>query len=159
MRFNGLLAVVGDVYAFANFVQQFTIGPVPFFIALNLSFDARISLYATAESPAGDPLNISFVPSKTGLGIVFTFEIALSLGVGLSGVLAASLRGSGQISTYIGLISCEEEIGSGTRHVVVSAGLSADLVLQALIFKWSGNIWSEDWPALFTITGNPQTTA
>lgn len=110
MRFNGLLAVVGDVYAFANFVQQFTIGPVPFFIALNLSFDARISLYATAESPAGDPLNISFVPSKTGLGIVFTFEIALSLGVGLSGVLAASLRGSGQISTYIGLISCEEEI-------------------------------------------------
>lgn len=149
MRFNGLLAVVGDVYAFANFVQQFTIGPVPFFIALNLSFDARISLYATAESPAGDPLNISFVPSKTGLGIVFTFEIALSLGVGLSGVLAASLRGSGQISTYIGLISCEEEIGSGTRHVVVSAGLSADLVLQALIFKWSGNIWSEDWPALY----------
>lgn len=69
--------------------------------------------------------------------------------MGLSGVLAASLRGSGQISTYIGLISCEEEIGSGTRHVVVSAGLSADLVLQALIFKWSGNIWSEDWPALY----------
>lgn len=149
MKFTGVMAAIVDAYAFAHLCQQFTIGPVPFFIALNISLDTRLlSLYASCESPAGDPLKISLVPSATGAGIVATFAISPSIGLGLDGVLAVSLCGTGQISTYIGLISCETTL-SGPRHVVVSASLSLDLVLQALIFKWSGNIWSEDWPRLY----------
>lgn len=149
MKFTGVMAAIIDAYAFAHLCQQFTIGPVPFFIALNISLDTRLlSLYASCESPAGDPLNISLVPSATGAGIVATFAISPSIGLGLDGVLAVSLCGTGQISTYIGLISCETTL-SGPRHFVVSASLSLDLVLQALIFKWSGNIWSEDWPRLY----------
>lgn len=149
MKFTGVMAAIVDAYAFAHLCQQFTIGPVPFFIALNISLDTRLlSLYASFESPAGDPLKISLVPSATGAGFVATFAISPSIGLGLDGVLAVSLCGTGQISTYIGLISCETTL-SGPRHVVVSASLSLDLVLQALIFKWSGNIWSEDWPRLY----------
>lgn len=150
MKFTGVMAAIVDAYAFAHLCQQFTIGPVPFFIALNISLDTRLlSLYASCESPAGDPLKISLVPSATGAGFVATFAISPSIGLGLDGVLAVSLCGTGQISTYIGLISCETTTLSGPRHVVVSASLSLDLVLQALIFKWSGNIWSEDWPRLY----------
>lgn len=150
MKFAGVMAAIVDAYAFAHLCQQFTIGPVPFFIALNISLDTRLlSLYASCESPAGDPLKISLVPSATGAGFVATFAISPSIGLGLDGVLAVSLCGTGQISTYIGLISCETTTLSGPRHVVVSASLSLDLVLQALIFKWSGNIWSEDWPRLY----------
>ena len=149
MKFAGVMAAIVDAYAFAHLCQQFTIGPVPFFIALNISLDTRLlSLYASCESPAGDPLKISLVPSATGAGFVATFAISPSIGLGLDGVLAVSLCGTGQISTYIGLISCETTLSS-PRHVVVSASLSLDLVLQALIFKWSGNIWSEDWPRLY----------
>ena len=149
-KFTGVMAAIVDAYAFAHLCQQFTIGPVPFFIALNISLDTRLlSLYASCESPAGDPLKISLVPSATGAGFVATFAISPSIGLGLDGVLAVSLCGTGQISTYIGLISCETTTLSGPRHVVVSASLSLDLVLQALIFKWSGNIWSEDWPRLY----------
>lgn len=148
-KFTGVMAAIIDAYAFAHLCQQFTIGPVPFFIALNISLDTRLlSLYASCESPAGDPLKISLVPSATGAGIVATFAISPSIGLGLDGVLAVSLCGTGQISTYIGLISCETTLSS-PRHVVVSASLSLDLVLQAFIFKWSGNIWSEDWPRLY----------
>lgn len=150
MKFAGVMAAIVDAYAFAHLCQQFTIGPVPFFIALNISLDTRLlSLYASCESPAGDPLKISLVPSATGAGFVATFAISPSIGLGLDGVLAVSLCGTGQISTYIGLISCETTLSSPRRHVVVSASLSLDLVLQALIFKWSGNIWSEDWPRLY----------
>lgn len=149
MKFTGVMAAIVDAYAFAHLCQQFTIGPVPFFIALNISLDTRLlSLYASCESPAGDPLKISLVPSATGAGFVATFAISPSIGLGLDGMLAVSLCGTGQISTYIGLISCETTLSS-PRHFVVSASLSLDLVLQALIFKWSGNIWSEDWPRLY----------
>lgn len=148
MKFTGVLAAIADAYAFVHLCQQFTIGPVPFFIALNLSLDARLSLYASCESPTGDPLNVSLVPSATGAGFVTTFAISPSIGIGIDGVLAASVCGTGQISAYVGLISCETTM-SAPRHVVVSASLSLDLVLQALIFKWSGNIWAEDWPRLY----------
>ena len=61
------MAAIVDAYAFAHLCQQFTIGPVPFFIALNISLDTRLlSLYASCESPAGDPLKISLVPSARG---------------------------------------------------------------------------------------------
>lgn len=149
-NFIGQAAAIFDLYMFVSLVEQMTIGPVPVFIGLNVSLDARLSFYATIESPKGEPLNIDLVPEKTGIAIVLNVEIALSLGVGISGVLSASLRGAGSISMYFALLEATEDIVPGApRHVVIGAGIEVAIVLQAYIFKWSGKIWSTDWPRLY----------
>lgn len=145
--FIGKAGLVFDAYMFLTLTEQLTIGPVPVFISLNLSFDARFSAYGTIQAPPDNFLAISYVPSGTGIAMVLTFEAALSIGVGLSGFLSASIRGSGSISFYIALI--EATAVSGPRHVVASAGLEADVVIQLLVFKWSGKIWSEDYPCFY----------
>lgn len=150
IKFMGQAAAIFDLYMYVSLVEQLTIGPVPFFIGINVSLDARLSFYATIESPKGEPLDIDLVPEKTGIAIVVNVELALSLGVGLSGVISASLRGAGSLSMYFALLEATEDIVPGApRHVVIGAGIEVAIVLQALVFKWSGKIWSTDWPRLY----------
>ena len=67
-------------------------------------------------------------------------EIALSLGVGISGVLSASLRGAGSISMYFALLEATEDIVPGApRHVVIHR-LTGDGAKRDLLAPlWSGD--------------------
>lgn len=146
-RFVGQAALVGDVAMYVTLLEQFTIYMVPCFVMFNFMLDARISGHGTIESPPGDPKNISFAPAKTGIGVVFTIEAALSVGVGVAQVLCVSVRGSACISLYVGLI--EATSVTGKRHVVAGGALEVDLVAQALVFSWTGKLWSAENPRLY----------
>lgn len=146
-KWTGQAGLIFDAYVFASAVEQLTIGPVPFFISITLSLDGRLALYAGVEAPAFNFKAISFAPSSSGIALVLTLGIALSIGLGISGFISAALRGSGSITMYVGII--EPDVVDAPGHVVISAALSADVVLQALMFKWSGKIWGESWPCVY----------
>lgn len=147
-QFEGVLAAVFDAYGYASFTETFTVGPVPLFVTLNLSLDLCFSLYNTFTSPEGKPLDVTLQKSATGAAVVLTPQISVSLGVGLSGFLAASFVGSGYLSFYTALLEADITY-KGPRHFVIGGGFSLSLVLQAAIYKWSGSIWSINDPRLY----------
>lgn len=146
-KWLGQAAFIVDLYAFATLVEQLSIGPVPCFISLSFTADARMAAFAATESPAFNVAAACFSADNSGVAVVITLGIALTIGLGISGVISAGVRGSGSISMYLGII--EPKVPDNHRHLVVSAALSADVVLQALMFSWSGKIWGENWPCVY----------
>lgn len=146
-KWLGQMAGIIDLYAYASLVEQLAIGPVPCFVSLMFSADARLAMSVAIEAPPFHPTAVEFSNDNSGVAAVITLGIALSIGLGIAGAISASLRGSGSITMYIGLFEPKEPDAS--VHLVVSAAISADVVLQALMFSWSGKIWGENWPSLY----------
>lgn len=145
-KWLGQMAGIIDLYAYASLVEQLAIGPVPCFVSLMFSADARLAMSVAIEAPPFHPTAVEFSNDNSGVAAVITLGIALSIGVGIAGAISASLRGSGSITMYLGIF--EPKVPDAPLHFVVSAALSADVVLQALMFSWSGKIWGENWPCL-----------
>lgn len=139
---NGSLNGIVQAGLDATFKWQTTIGPVPVFVMLQPGLEAKVALVCGVKTNSANPFDLSFDFSKAQASFTFNISIALTVGVGIAGVVSIGLRGSGYISIYTGYELLGYKAGYPLPRFVAGYGLSADLVLQAFIFKWSGNIWS-----------------
>lgn len=139
---NGSLNGIVQASLSASFKWQTTIGPVPVFVLLEPGLEAKIALICGAKTNSANPLDLSYDFSKAQASFTFNISIALTVGIGIAGVVSIGLRGSGYITIYTGFEMLGYKAGYPLPRFVAGYGLSADLVLQAFLFKWSGNLWS-----------------
>ena len=156
---GSLNAVVG-----ANVDGKWTIQMIIVTVPIFISFDACAEIDAGmrfAMQTYGKSLNelfdnMTYDADDSTVAITTTIEIGLSLGVGVAGVLSVYVRGSGYITMNVAFYQGNPDAKS--PRLTVGVGLEAKVGVQLLLFKWSGPIWSEDWPSVYD-SANPAKSA
>lgn len=118
-----------------TFTARTTVGPVPLFLTFKLSLGGKVSASIGVETIDFKTIDI---PKTSGLGYTTTISIALTLGAGVPGVASAGLRGSGYLVFYVSFLDTSGKV----PHMVAGFGLAADVVVQMLLFTWTGKLWS-----------------
>lgn len=140
---NGSLNGIVEASLGAAFQWQTMIGPVPLFVILAPEMSLKFTLLCGTKTRSANPLDMTFDFSRAQIALTFSISIALTVGIGLASVASIGLRGSGYITMYAGFFEMKGYMeGYPLPRLIAGYGLSADVVVQALIFKWSGNIWS-----------------
>lgn len=131
--------------------EQFGVGPIPCFVGFNfvanLCVQAIIGFYA---KDALSPGTYDWDYTNTGATATLTLAPSVTLGVGIAGVASASIRGSLALTMYAGLtpmpgLDIDEY---PLPHYIIGASGQADVMIQMLLFKWSGKFWSFSVPHL-----------
>ncbi len=141
---QGLFQVKTDLV----WTEQITLGPVPFIIVINPWVLTKIAMgigCKTHGSGADFFKNLDFDFSKTAVSFTIQVGLALTLGVGIAGVMSAGMRGAASITLFIGYEKAE---GKQLPRLRVGANADVDVVLQFLMFKWTGKVWSYSNPTI-----------
>lgn len=118
-----------------TFTARTTVGPVPLFLTFALKLGGKVSASIGVETIDFKTIDI---PQTSGLAFTVTISVALTLGVGAPGVASVGLRGSGFITSYVSFLDTSGKV----PHLIVGFGLAADIVVQMLLFTWTGKLWS-----------------
>ncbi len=141
----------GIVFQFSlggSFTMTAVVGPVPVFAGVGATASAKIAgqLGMISKSPSLiEDWNFDY--TQTQLSGTITIELEISAGVGFSGLASVGLRGSGYLSYYLGIEAAHAD--RPLPHHVVAGGVQVDVVVQLVIFKWSGKLWGIDDPSLY----------
>ena len=131
-----------------NWTEQFTLGPVPFFLNVNPWVLAKLALAVGAHthgSGAAFFKNISLDYSNTSGSFTIQIGLAVTFGAGVAGVASSAVRGAASLTLFIGY---EKADGHQLPRLRVGADVDVDVILQFVLFKWTTKAWSGSWPAL-----------
>lgn len=131
-----------------NWTEQFTLGPVPFFLNVNPWVLAKLALAAGAHthgSGAAFFKNISLDYSNTSGSFTIQIGLAVTFGAGVAGVASSAVRGAASLTLFIGY---EKADGHQLPRLRVGADVDVDVILQFIMFKWTTKAWSGSWPTL-----------
>lgn len=131
-----------------NWTEQFTLGPVPFFLNVNPWVLAKLALAVGAHthgSGAAFFKNISLDYSNTSGSFTIQIGLAVTFGAGVAGVASSAVRGAASLTLFIGY---EKADGHQLPRLRVGADVDVDVILQFVMFKWTTKAWSGSWPTL-----------
>ena len=131
-----------------NWTEQFTLGPVPFFLNVNPWVLAKLALAVGAHthgSGAAFFKNISLDYSNTSGSFTIQIGLAVTFGAGVAGVASSAVRGAASLTLFIGY---EKADGHQLPRLRVGADVDVDVILQFIMFKWTTKAWSGSWPTL-----------
>lgn len=131
-----------------NWTEQFTLGPVPFFLNVNPWVLAKLALAVGAHthgSSAAFFKNISLDYSNTSGSFTIQIGLAVTFGAGVAGVASSAVRGAASLTLFIGY---EKADGHQLPRLRVGADVDVDVILQFIMFKWTTKAWSGSWPTL-----------
>ena len=131
-----------------NWTEQFTLGPVPFFLNVNPWVLAKLALAVGAHthgSGAAFFKNISLDYSNTSGSFTIQIGLAVTFGAGVAGVASSAVRGAASLTVFIGY---EKADGHPLPRLRVGADVDVDVILQFVMFKWTTKAWSGSWPTL-----------
>lgn len=131
-----------------NWTEQFTLGPVPFFLNVNPWVLAKLALAVGAHthgSGAAFFKNISLDYSNTSGSFTIQIGLAVTFGAGVAGVASSAVRGAASLTLFIGY---EKANGHQLPRLRVGADVDVDVILQFVMFKWTTKAWSGSWPTL-----------
>lgn len=131
-----------------NWTEQFTLGPVPFFLNVNPWVLAKLALAVGAHthgSGAAFFKNISLDYSNTSGSFTIQIGLAVTFGAGVAGVASSAVRGAASLTLFIGY---ERADGHQLPRLRVGADVDVDVILQFIMFKWTTKAWSGSWPTL-----------
>ena len=131
-----------------NWTEQFTLGPVPFFLNVNPWVLAKLALAVGAHthgSGAAFFKNISLDYSNTSGSFTIQIGLAVTFGAGVAGVASSAVRGAASLTLFIGY---EKADGHQLPRLRVGADVDVDVMLQFVMFKWTTKAWSGSWPTL-----------
>lgn len=129
-----------------SFTASAVVGPVPVFIKLGASAAAKLAGQIGMIS-RGLFSDWNFDYTQTQISGTITIELEVIAGVGISGLASIGLRGAGYLSYYMGFEAAHAD--RPLPHHVIAGGIEVDVVLQVVIFKWSGKLWGIDDPSLY----------
>ncbi|MDO4403543.1 MAG: hypothetical protein Q4C09_00770 [Atopobiaceae bacterium] len=170
MTFQGDAAGQFVLALLLTITEQFLAGPIPVFIQFDLKASLVVSLgpgfFVTPGPNDKDWTDVVSDLSRyewdfTNSGLTFTVIISpsLSVGVGVSGVASISLRGVFTLSIFVG-ITARESSDKPLPHVIIGYNYRADLVVQFLLWTYTGNIFNggdNNWVNNWETNGlNPQ---
>lgn len=131
-----------------NWTEQFTLGPVPFFLNVNPWVLAKLALAVGAHthgSGAAFFKNISLDYSNTSGSFTIQIGLAVTFGAGVASVASSAVRGAASLTLFIGY---EKADGHQLPRLRVGADVDVDVILQFIMFKWTTKAWSGSWPTL-----------
>ena len=131
-----------------NWTEQFTLGPVPFFLNVNPWVLAKLALAVGAHthgSGAAFFKNISLDYSNTSGSFTIQIGLAVTFGAGVAGVASSAVRGAASLTLFIGY---EKADGQQLPRLRAGADVDVDVILQFIMFKWTTKAWSGSWPTL-----------
>ena len=142
----------GIVFQFSlggSFTMTAVVGPVPVFAGVGATASAKIAgqLGMISKSPSLiEDWNFDY--TQTQLSGTITIELEISAGVGFSGPGVCRTAGVGRIFRITWVSRRRTRIAALPHHVV-AGGVQVDVVVQLVIFKWSGKLWGIDDPSLY----------
>ena len=151
---RGQAGIVGTLAFNFSYAQQFLVGPVP--MIFEFSFLASLSVgvevaVSTPEIFSADKYSLDY--GSTGISLTITIQPAVSLGVGVKGVLSASIKGALAFTFYLHCGPLPSNTGNNKSitnpHVVVGVTVTLSVVVQALIFTTSFNVLTRGDPKLY----------
>lgn len=148
VMWKGTAAIIFQVAAKLSVTTTFTIGPIPMYVNISPSMTAKLSGQVGMLSSSLNPLDWTFDYTQGQLAFTLTLDVPITVGIGLDGIVSLGVRASGYISIFLGFY----EAGAGKRelpHAVVAGGVRTSVVVQLVLFKWSGTIWSYDNPSMY----------
>lgn len=149
-KWTGTANLLAQASFSVSLTWTFVIGGVPLFVTLTPSLDALLAYSVGISAPTKDPTNVKFDPSTHNVSVTFTIGVAIEFGLGISGVASLSARAAGYFTIYEGLYEMEGyRAGMPLPRCILSAGFDAEIILQLLLFKWTGKIWSISWPRIY----------
>ena len=138
----------------AIWTVQMSLGPFPVFLQVSPSVAFNVSLYlGCSTSPELDWTKLEFVPSRT-LGFGVNFGLAVTVGVGIAGVLSVSCTGAGYISCFVNFLP---NPNVKNPRFIAGYGASVYVTIQVFFFKYSFTVWSLDEPTAFCDTNDNST--
>lgn len=143
--FDGSAAVgVGMVFGISG-SKQFLVWVIPCFLAfdftsaLTVAFNAHVLMAKMLK-------DISWSFKDTQVTFKIYVGASISAGVGVSGVVAVGVRGFGYVQVSLGVVQKDNK---PNPHVVVGAGIGAEVFLQAFFFSTKLTIKDNHWPKLY----------
>ena len=152
MTFQGDAAGQFVLALMLEITEQFMAGPIPLFIQFSLRGSLTVSLgpgfFVTPGPNDKDWTDVVANFSRyewdyTNAGLTFTVIISpsLSVGVGIAGVASIALRGNFTLTIFVG-VTARESSDKPLPHLIVGYNYRADIVIQFLLWTYTGNIFS-----------------
>ncbi len=150
---GGAVALKGE----AVFTFQMMIGPVPVFLSLSLGLGLTLAAKVGGVTywPDGDDAFLAKVEKflgsmvldwkNTQCAFTINFDIAMTGGVGVSGVASIGLRYAIGLTIYVSFYEEAKGLGDGSQsypHQMAFMDLSVSIAIQFFLFKYSKTLWS-----------------
>ena len=150
---RGQAGIVGTLAFNFSYAQQFFAGPVP--MVFEFSFLASLSLgveVAVSTPEIFTPEKYSLDRGNTGISLTIMIVPAISLGVGVRGVLSVSVQGLLQFTFFVHWGPLPNNSGNrnvSNPHLVLGVTARISVVIQALIFTTSIPLKDFSYPSLY----------
>jgi len=139
-----------------TFTVEFSLGPLPAYLSITLGMTAlgAFSVAMTHEQQRSvkelDVSEMGWTLDKSA-GLLLKFVLAASLGIGYKGLVSLSFDATFAFPIYFGWLQ-EGGEGKSNPHTTVGVTILLEVVLQALLFRLSGqifsysdNAWYDNW--------------
>lgn len=134
-----------------SYSQQFMVGPFPFIFDFGITSSLTVGASIAWATPAFLEIdNYTWDYGSTGISITIVIAPSISLGIGIKGLLSASVQGQLSFSFCVALNHKPPE-GKHLSNPHLTMGLVAqvNIVVQAFIFSKSFELWKAGDPAFY----------
>jgi hypothetical protein len=141
------------VLAFAySYAQQFMAGPIPLVVEFGINSSLTIGMVVGVMTPEiTSPSKYSLDYGSSGVSMTIVIAPTISLGVGVKGVLSASIQGLASFTLFVQCINIPYGWPSEMTnpHYVLGIKAQANVVVQAFIFTATHTLWEWNKPAFY----------
>lgn len=135
-----------------SFSKQLMVGPIP--AILEFSFMSSLTLGVSAgiaTTELGDIDKYTWDYGNDGISVTIVLAPCLSFGVGIKGLLSASIEGQLSFSFCVAVRAVPHDAASNVKnpHIVMGLVAQVNVVLQAFIFSKTFNLWNAGDPNLY----------
>ncbi len=121
--------------------RQIFVGAIPAYVGFDVALNNSAVFYIGMEMEAGFK-DIHWTPDRNGVTIVSRFEVGVSAGVGVPGLLSVGARGYGFLQGTLGLVKTDKAF----PHLALGAGAGITLVWQVLFASGTIGLYNHQWP-------------
>ena len=121
--------------------RQVFVGAIPAYVGFDIALNNSAVFYIGMEMDSGFE-DIHWTPDRNGVTIVSRFEVGVSAGVGVPGLLSVGARGYGFLQGTLGLVKTDKPF----PHLALGAGAGITLVWQVLFASGTIGLYNHQWP-------------
>ena len=139
--------------AFAySYAQQFMAGPVPLIVEFGINSSLTIGMVVgvlTPEIMKASKYSLDY--GSSGISMTIVIAPTVSLGIGVKGVLSASIQGFASFTLFVQCTTIPYGWPSEMKnpHYVLGIKAQANVVVQAFIFTATHTLWEWSKPAFY----------
>lgn len=155
--FAAKLSIGVGVSAKGSFSWKFMAGPVPCFFTITPGLEVlgAFAFTYTHELVEGETIDLNKLATQSkwvpqgAVSLNIKLYLNLALGVGVEGVLSASLSGGAAVLMYIGWGDKRPREDLDSTHFTVGASFHSEVFLQMICLTVSIRVWNHTWDPFY----------